>query len=103
MTDEPYRPPLTPASITDVLLEGPSGVMAAPMIYTDWFGAHGITGGVVNLTLCVHKYLEVESGGVAGRMAVVHLRMPLDTARFIKEAIAEIELSLQPPASEAKN
>ena len=36
-------------------------------------------------------------------MAVVHLRMPLDTARFIKEAIAEIELSLQPPASEAKN
>ena len=92
MTDEPFRPPLTP-----------SGVMAAPMIYTDWLGAHGITGGVVNLTLCVHKYLEVESGGVAGRMAVVHLRMPLDTARFIKEAIAEIELSLQPPASEAKN
>ena len=39
MTDEPYRPPLTPASITDVLLEGPSGVMAAPMIYTDWLGA----------------------------------------------------------------
>jgi hypothetical protein len=103
MTDETVKPSVKPVPITEFLLEGPSGVLAAPVIYTDWLGARGNTAGVVNLTLCVHKYMASESGGVAGRMAVVHLRMPLHTAVAIKEAIAEIELSLQTPASEAKN
>jgi hypothetical protein len=103
MTDEPVKPPVTPVQITEATLEGPSGVLAAPLIYADWLGARGSTGGVVNLTLCAHKFLATESGAVSGRAVVAHLRMPLHTAIFIKEAIADIELNLKPVASDAKN
>jgi hypothetical protein len=99
----PAKPPAT-ETVPDMPLDGPHGVMAAPMIYADWLGSWGHTGTVINLTLGVHKYSSTETNeSVAGRQVVVHLRMPLHTAQALNEAISMAELALVAPASPEKN
>lgn len=83
--------------------EGVSGVLAAPMLYSDWIGGFGHVGQIVNLTLCANKHLTDGTNNVSARYVVAHLRLSLAAALAIKDAIGKIELSLQPPASAEKN
>ena len=99
MADEP-----TKAARDKLVFEGPDGVLAAPLIYTDWVGGYGHVGQTINITLCGHKYMSGDGAadGFAARYAVAHLRMPLATALAMKDAIEKIVLALQPPASNEK-
>jgi hypothetical protein len=100
MADEPVvRPPV----IATTLVEGQYGMLAAPLIYTDFIGGFGHVGEVVNVTLCSHKHLADEGHNISTRYVVAHLRMPLTTLRSLREVCNNIELSLKPPASSEKN
>jgi len=103
MTDKPAATPAFTENIPAA--EGQVsaiGSMAAPFIFSDWIGSHGIRGGVANITLEAVRHMLINEKPVADRVVVAHLRMPYGSLPALKEAIAQIELLAKEPATETK-
>ena len=80
MTDLPrVQPTVIPPIIDDML--------HAPVIYCDTVPAFGLINGVVAITLAAGRWLEI-NGALQGRPVVVgHLRMTLDGAAALRDAL----------------
>ena len=74
-----------------------------PFVHTDWIGNRGHSGEIVTFTLEAHRNMTIGDKTVQDRVVVAHLQMPVHTMRALKNAIEQVELLLEPPASDEKN
>jgi len=81
------------------------GSANAPLLYFDEASAYGHVNGIIRLTLeAARLYPATPAPGVKiDRVVVAHLRMNIQAARSLKQAIEGALLLAAPPESEAKN
>ena len=98
-TKLPVIPEIIPSQASHV---SGLGRIGGPFVFADWIGNHGHNG-VATFTLEAQRNMTVGDKTVQDRVIVAHLRMPIHTMRLLKNSIEQVELLLNPTASEEKN